>query len=69
VVEVFLAQADFDLPMAPDAAEVAATRWVDLYDLAAETRRWPERFTPWLRIYLADHMDLIFGASGVRLAV
>jgi hypothetical protein len=21
----------------------------------------PEAFTPWLRIYLADHADLIFG--------
>ncbi len=69
VVDVFLSQADVALHVAPDPAEVAATRWVDLDDLAAETRRWPERFTPWLRIYLADHMDLIFGASGVRLAV
>jgi isopentenyl-diphosphate delta-isomerase len=69
VVDVFLAEAPADLALAPDPHEVEATRWVDLYDLAAETRRWPERFTPWLRIYLADHMDLIFGASGVRLAV
>jgi isopentenyl-diphosphate Delta-isomerase len=67
VVEVFLAEATLDLPLAPDAEEVSATRWVDLYDLAAETRRWPERFTPWLRIYLEKHMDLIFGAAGVRL--
>lgn len=69
VVDVFLSQARLDLALAPDPAEVAATRWVDLYDLAAETRRWPERFTPWLRIYLAEHMDLIFGTSAMRLAV
>ncbi len=67
VVEVFVAEADTGLRLAPDPAEVSATRWVDLYDLVAETRRWPDRFTPWLRIYLADHMDLIFGAAGVRL--
>jgi isopentenyl-diphosphate Delta-isomerase len=68
VVEVFLAEADPGLPLAPDPAEVAGTRWLDLYDLAAETRRWPDRFTPWLRIYLAEHMDLIFGASRMRLS-
>jgi isopentenyl-diphosphate delta-isomerase len=24
-------------------------------------QRWPERFTPWLRIYLDEHKDRIFG--------
>ena len=28
---------------------------------AAEVQRWPERFTPWLRIYLDEHKDRIFG--------
>jgi hypothetical protein len=23
----------------------------------------PARFTPWLRIYMTEHMDRIFGAS------
>ncbi len=69
VVDVFLAQARVDLSLNPDPDEVAATRWVDLYDLAAETRRWPDRFTPWLRIYLADHMGLIFGTSGAGLVI
>ena len=36
--------------------------WIGLYDLAAEVARRPERFTPWLRIYLADHKDKIFGS-------
>jgi len=35
--------------------------WVGLYDLAAEAARRPGRFTPWLRIYLQDHKDMIFG--------
>ncbi len=65
VVDVFTAVADPSLPLSPNPAEVAATRWVDLYDLAAETRRWPERFTPWLRIYLSDHLDMIFGGLGL----
>jgi isopentenyl-diphosphate delta-isomerase len=45
----------------PNPDEVAEVRWIDLYDLAAEVQRWPERFTPWLRIYLDEHRDRIFG--------
>lgn len=60
VVDIFLAEATPDLPLAPDPAEVWETRWVDLYDLAAEVARRPDQYTPWLRIYLADHMDGIF---------
>jgi isopentenyl-diphosphate delta-isomerase len=65
VVDVFLAEAGPALPVQPNAAEVAAVRWIDLYDLAAEVRRWPDRFTPWLRIYLAEHLDRIFGRLGL----
>lgn len=61
VVDVFLADAPSDLGIAPNPDEVMAVRWVGLYDLAAEVKRWPERFTPWLRIYLEDHHDRIFG--------
>ena len=59
-VEVFLAEVHGPLALAPNPDEVMDTRWVSIYDLAAEANRWPERFTPWLRIYLADHMDAIF---------
>ena len=41
--------------------EVMDTRWVDYHDLMAEVARHPERFTPWLKIYLRDHADTIFG--------
>jgi isopentenyl-diphosphate delta-isomerase len=62
LVDIFVAPAGPGLPLSPDPDEVAATRWVDLYDLSAEVLRNPDRFTPWLRIYLSDHMDRIFGA-------
>jgi isopentenyl-diphosphate delta-isomerase len=62
VVEVFLAEAGPAMPLRPNPDEVQAVRWVDLYDLTAEVKRHPGRFTPWLRIYLADHLDRIFGA-------
>jgi len=68
LVDVFIAETSADLSMALNPQEVQAVRWVDLFDLAAETRRWPDRFTPWLRIYLADHMDQIFGPELRRAA-
>jgi isopentenyl-diphosphate delta-isomerase len=62
VVDIYLADAAPGLKVTPNPEEVAETRWVNLYDLAAEVSRWPDRFTPWLRIYLAEHKDRIFGA-------
>ena len=61
VVDIFLAEADADLPVAPNPAEVSETRWISLAELTLETRRTPDRFTPWLRIYLAEHQLDIFG--------
>ncbi|NCO86626.1 MAG: isopentenyl-diphosphate Delta-isomerase [Rhodobacterales bacterium] len=62
VVDVFVAQATEALPLRPNPAEVMATRWVDFHDLAAQCLRRPFEFTPWLRIYLAEHKARIFGA-------
>ena len=56
VVRLFVARARGELALAPDPAEVSDTRWVDLHELAAEVRRRPEDFTPWLRIYLERHL-------------
>ncbi|MCL4165783.1 UNVERIFIED_CONTAM: hypothetical protein GTU68_047785 [Idotea baltica] len=60
VVDLFVAQASKEtlgLDLNPD--EVAETRWVDIYDLAAQVTHEPDQFTPWLGIYLADHLDLV----------
>jgi isopentenyl-diphosphate Delta-isomerase len=61
VVEIFTAEAPADLALALNPDEVIAVRWVDFDDLAAEVAADPARFTPWLRIYLADHRPMIFG--------
>jgi isopentenyl-diphosphate delta-isomerase len=61
VVDIFIAASPATLKVTPNPDEVAEVRWIDLYDLAAEVQRWPERFTPWLRIYLDEHKDRIFG--------
>lgn len=46
------------LALAPDPAEVSETRWVAPAALRAEIAATPERFTPWLRIYLDRFPDL-----------
>jgi len=68
LVDIFVAEAASDLRVLPNPSEVQAVRWVDLYDLSAEVLRAPDHFTPWLRIYLTEHMDRIFGAlsGGMR---
>ena len=61
VVDVYLARAPKDMAISVNPEEVAAIEWVDYHDLQAQIVRSPERFTPWLRIYLAEHADRIFG--------
>jgi isopentenyl-diphosphate delta-isomerase len=62
VVALFRAEAGPELPLALNPVEVRAVRWVDLEALQAEIAATPEMFTPWLRIYLAEHASQIFGA-------
>lgn len=63
VVSLFVAEAPPGLALRPDPAEVMATRWIDLAMLRAEIAERPESFTPWLRIYLAEHAAQIFGKA------
>lgn len=60
-VDVFLCHTRDDLDLAPDPGEVMDTCWVNYHDLLAEVARHPERFTPWLKIYLRDYANTIFG--------
>jgi len=62
VVDLFTAEAPADLKVVPNPEEVAEVKWVEMYDLMAQVKRRPERYTPWLRIYLAEHSERIFGA-------
>jgi isopentenyl-diphosphate Delta-isomerase len=67
LVDIFVAEAPADLRIQLNPSEVQAVRWVNLYDLSAEVLRTPDQFTPWLRIYLTEHMDRIFGAMAGSL--
>ncbi|WP_300019711.1 isopentenyl-diphosphate delta-isomerase [uncultured Roseobacter sp.] len=61
VVDVFVAQAPADLKITPNPDEVMAVSWMPFGALRAEVEATPEKFTPWLRIYLREHGETIFG--------
>ena len=66
MVEVFLAHGAPDLSITENRDEVMATRWISLSDLHADLAQNPEDFTPWLRIYMAEHEGLILGDGAME---
>jgi isopentenyl-diphosphate delta-isomerase len=54
VVDIFVTQAPDHLFIEPNPDEVIETAWVSLHDLTRQVQAEPARFTPWLRIYLAE---------------
>lgn len=61
VVEIFVAHAGSDLSITPNPEEVMSTRWATPETLATEIDQDPTQFTPWMRIYLEQHANMIFG--------
>lgn len=61
IVDVFVGHVTDDIPVRSNPDEVMDTRWVTFTDLAREVAKTPEKFTPWLRIYLESHAADIFG--------
>ena len=61
VVDIYLAAVDRQIEVTPNPNEVAEVEWMGFYELTAEVKRHPEKYTPWLRIYLEEHRDRIFG--------
>ena len=68
LVDVFVVSADLDLSITLNPDEVMATRWIEHDQLIAELADNPDHFTPWLRIYLAEHSDMIFGGASADAA-
>ena len=52
-----------DVMLAPDPDEVADTRWISISDLHDEIAATPQKFTPWLRIYLNRFPELDFSVA------
>ncbi|PYE85962.1 isopentenyl-diphosphate Delta-isomerase [Pseudoroseicyclus aestuarii] len=59
VVDLFTAELAARPTLAPDPEEVSETRWIGWEALRQEVEVSPERFTAWLRIYLAEHAALL----------
>ena len=59
-VDIFAADVPDPVEPVPDPEEVMDVAWIDMSELSQQVRREPAKFTPWLRIYLADHADRIF---------
>jgi isopentenyl-diphosphate delta-isomerase len=69
VVDVYVAEADETMPLLPNPDEVMSVDWMCFADLLGAVEKTPERFTPWLRIYLRDHGQTIFGTLAERVFV
>lgn len=61
VVDIFTATALGPLNVRPNPDEVMEVRWIRLDRLLAEIEATPERFTPWLRIYMREFRGAILG--------
>jgi len=60
-VDVFIAHVAERPVVAPNPSEVMDVAWLTLPELTEQIAARPERFTPWLRIYLEKHSEQIFG--------
>ncbi|NDV49942.1 MULTISPECIES: isopentenyl-diphosphate Delta-isomerase [unclassified Salipiger] len=61
LVDIFVAEARPGVEPAPNPAEVMDTEWLTLSEVRKRIAAQPEAFTPWLRIYLAEHGEMILG--------
>ena len=67
LVDIFVADVDLDLAMDPNPEEVMEARWVPVKSLEAAIAVEPHLFTPWLKIYMAEHASAIFGAERLQV--
>ncbi len=62
VVDIFVANLETAPVVAPNPEEVMDTAWLTLEELHEQIAEHPERFTPWVKIYIDKHSEQIFGA-------
>lgn len=61
VVDLYTADAPLDLAYNLNPDEVEDVTWISLSDLRKEIAANPAKYTPWLRIYMAEHGARLFG--------
>ncbi|MEQ5871656.1 isopentenyl-diphosphate Delta-isomerase [Sagittula sp. NFXS13] len=59
-VDLYVARVPSHIAVDPNREEVMQTDWVDMDLLVRRVRARPAQYTPWLRIYLAEHAARIF---------
>ena len=59
VVAVFHANLSTPVDINPNPQEVHATQWLSIAEILRQMDRAPEKFTPWFRIYMTQHLDMI----------
>lgn len=63
IADIFVGHCDADHLIAPNPNEAMDIKWMSLQELRAEISNNPQSFTPWLKIYMAEHADQIFNTS------
>jgi len=61
VVDIYRATSDKAVKLALNPDEVMDTRWISFDELADGVANDPSRYTPWLRIYMKEHLAGILG--------
>jgi isopentenyl-diphosphate delta-isomerase len=59
VVAVFHANLSTPVNIAPNPHEVHATQWLSIDEILRQMDAAPEKFTPWFRIYMTQHLEMI----------
>lgn len=60
LVDIFVAEVARQIAVVPNPDEVMEAEWISMPDLVSRVHSQPQRFTPWLRIYLERHAEQIF---------
>ncbi len=59
---------DADLPIVTNTDEIQALRWQTLDQLRRDIGNCPDEYSPWVRIYLQEHFDLIANVAHPAMA-
>jgi len=65
VVDIFIADLDAAPTITPNPDEVMDFAWITLEEFREQLAAFPERFTPWIKIYIDKHSDQIFGQEAL----
>ena len=59
---------DAALPIVSNTNEIQALRWQTLDQLQSDITNCPDDYSPWVRIYVQEHFDLIANVAHPTMA-